>query len=152
MKQHTHYNNANGTGISGKHRSRIDRDNEFMKHYREVLDLMMEQGVPDARKAAIDFTVLNSRPHYHVSFDRAYVVVSKILNSSYHPAKPTLQTLMWNEIADKVSQLIATKRLSIARALQFVLEHCRASRFFISPQYAYFHLHPHKTFIKQNIL
>lgn len=152
MRKNTHYNNDGGTGISGKHRARIMRDNEFMAAYRQVLDLMLEQGVPDARRAAIDFTVLHTQPHYHVSFDRAYIVVSNIINSNYNPVKPSLQAHMWEEIARKVQNLLICKRLSISRALQFVLEHCRASRFFITPQYAYYHIRKSNPLIKQHIL
>lgn len=140
MNHHTHYNYAGDTGISGKHRSRMQRDTEFLKTYRRVLDLMLEKGVPDARRAAIDFTVLHSHPRYHVSYDRAIVVVSNILNGNGIPVKPSLQALMWQEIADKVKQLCSRKQISIARATEFVLAHCRASRYFITPRYAYEHI------------
>lgn len=152
MRKNTHYNNDNGMGISGKHRARIMRDNEFMAAYRKVLDLMLERGVPDARRAAIDFTVMNTQPHYHVSYDRAYIVVTKILNDHQNPVQPSLQAQMWEEIAGKVQNLLACNKLSISRALQFVLEHCRASRFFITPQYAYYHIRKSNPLIKQHIL
>lgn len=140
MNHYTHYNYSGDTGISGKHRSRIERDTEFMKAYRRVLDLMLEQGVPDARRAAVAFTVLHTHPRYHVSYDRAYVVVSNILNGNGNPVKPSLQACMWQEIADKVKQLCDSKQISVARATEWVLDNCRASRFFITPRYAYHHI------------
>ena len=43
---------------------------------------------------------------------------------------------MWNELADKVQAVIDVSGLSIAKALEFVLMHGRASRFFLTEPYA----------------
>lgn len=140
MNHHTHYNYSGSSGVSGKHRSRMERDAEFIKAYRHVLDLMLEMGVADARWAAVNFTIHNTHPRYYVSYDRAYLVVCSILGGKGNPVKPSLQSLMWQEIAERVNQLRASRQVSVARAVEFVLEHCRASRFFITPQYAYNHI------------
>lgn len=152
MKQHTHYNFSGDTGISGKHRARLRRDNEFLETYRQVLDLMIERGVPSPRRAAVEFTVLNSRPHYHVSIERALVVVGRMLSSGRNIVKPSLQALMWEEIASKVKQLIDCKGISLNSAVQFVIDNCRASRFFVTPQYAYHHIRHINTNIKKHLL
>lgn len=150
MKNNTHYNNSNGTGISGKHRARINRDTEFRAIYRRALVRMFELGVPNPRKAAVEYTVMNGRPHYHVSYDRAYIVVRKILHDGRTPVKPSLQALMWHEIAAKTKELIDNEGLTLPVALQQVLDSGRASRFFITPQYAYCHI-PHTPESTQNL-
>ncbi|MCQ2288247.1 MAG: hypothetical protein MJZ74_04040 [Muribaculaceae bacterium] len=137
MNHHTHYNYSGGSGISGKHRNRIKRDNEFMDYYRRVLDLMLEAGVSDARHAAVEYVTHNFRPHYHVSYDRAYLVVSSILNQGVNPVKPSNQASMWEELALMVKQLCSYGDISVPRALEFVLDNCRASQFFFTPDYAY---------------
>lgn len=140
MNYHTHYNYSGDTGISGKHRARINRDTEFLQSYRRVLDLMLEHRVPDARRAAVDFTIMNGHPRYYVSYDRAYVVVRSIIRNNKVPVKPSMQALMWLEIASKVKELIEREQVTLPHALQFVLDHCRASRYYITPQYAYNHI------------
>ncbi|MBQ0068142.1 MAG: hypothetical protein KBT09_00085 [Bacteroidales bacterium] len=144
MKNNSHYNYSGTSGISGKRRNKLMRDNEFMEMYLKVLDFMFEMKVSNPRRMAVNYTVLNGKPHYHVSYDRAYNVVRNLLNNNVNPVKPSLQSLMWEEIAGKVKALMVKNDVSIARAVEFVLEHCRASRFFISPEYAYFSIH-HKT-------
>lgn len=152
MKHNTHYNHTGDSGISGKHFSRLKRDNEFIEAYRQVLDLMLERGVASPRKAAIEFTVFNSRPHYHVSVERALVVVGRILSSGRNIVKPSLQALMWEEIASKVKQLVDKKGVSLSCAVQFVIDNCRASRFFVSPQYAYHHIRHLESNAKKQLL
>lgn len=144
MKYHNHYNYSGTSGISGKHRNKLNRDNEFMEMYLKVLDFMFELGVSAPRRQAVNFTIMNGKPMYHVSYDRAYIVVSKLINHHINPVKQSLQSLMWEEIADKVKDLMHKNGASLARALEFVLNNCRASRFFITPEYAYYQIH-HKT-------
>ncbi len=149
MKHFNHYNYAGTTGFSGKHRARLQRDDEFIRAYRPVLDLMIEMGVPDARRAAVDFTVHHFQPRYHVSYERAYSVVCALLNGK-QPVKPSLQAEMWMEIATRVRDLCAAAPgLSIGRATQWVIDNCRASRVFVTPGYAYDHIR-HITPLKYN--
>jgi hypothetical protein len=49
---------------------------------------------------------------------------------------------MWLEIARRVRELTVNGGVSVAQALDLVLTHCRASRFFISEHYAYANLLP----------
>ncbi|MBQ0114499.1 MAG: hypothetical protein KBT10_01300 [Bacteroidales bacterium] len=137
-------NTNNNAAVSGKHRNRLERDREFLTMYRQALDLMLAQHVRDPRREAIRFTIHHSSPRYHVSYERAYIVVCRILNGDGNPLVPSLQAQMWQEIADRVNSLRTSAGLSIARALDFVLEHCRASRFFISENYAYTRLYPER--------
>lgn len=125
------------------------RDREFLALYGPTLDALLEQGMPEskARRAAAIFTIANGQPHYHVNHERAYRCVCHLLQASdkrgngartYRSseemglAKGRLRRQMWQEITQRVSEL--TKQgISIDNAIEHVLEHCRASRFFISP-------------------
>jgi hypothetical protein len=116
---------------------RIMRDKEFLDLYHETLNLMLANGVKDARRAAINFALYNGHPHYYVSFDRAYIVVCSILRHDKSPINNNHLDMMWHEIASRVEALTAAGNVSIATAIKFVLDNCRASRFFLSEKYAY---------------
>ena len=125
------------------------RDQEFLALYHPTLDALLEQGMPagKARRAAVEFTIANGHPHYHVDLERAYRCVCHLLNAedkkgagartyrgtdeSNFP-KCRLRQQMWYEITDRVRSL-HKQGLSVTAAIEHVLEHCRASRFFISP-------------------
>ena len=128
------------------------RDKEFLELYHPTLDAMMRQGMPlsKARRAAVEFTIANGRPHYHVDLERAYRCVCHLLNAdqkrscnarTYRTsegmglAKRRLRQQMYYEIAQRVSRLL-TRGMSVENAVSHVLEHCRASRFFICPSTA----------------
>jgi len=125
------------------------RDKEFLDLYEPTLQALLAQGTPvaQARRAAVDFTIANGHPHYHVDHERAYRCVCHLLNASQKQgngarthrtatemglAKGRLRRLMWYEITQHVAKLL-THGMSVELALDHVLEHCRASRFFISP-------------------
>ena len=125
------------------------RDKEFLELYHPTLDALMRQGLPEskARRAAVEFTIANGRPHYHVDHERAYRCVCHLLNAGQKKApnartfrtvpemglaKGRLRQQMWFEIAHHVAALSA-RGMSVTQAIDHVLEHCRASRFFISP-------------------
>ena len=125
------------------------RDREFLELYHPTLDVMLEQGLPpsQARRAAVEFTIANGHPHYHVEYERAYRCVCHLLNADQKRAcnartyrtsdamglaKRRLRQQMYYEIAQRVSRLL-TRGMSVEKAVTHVLEHCRASRFYISP-------------------
>ena len=125
------------------------RDKEFLALYHPTLEALMEQGMSEskARRAAAEFTITNGHPHYHVDHERAYRCVCHLLSArdkrgngarNYRTReemglpKRRLRQQMWYEITDHVRAL-TSQGLSIETAIDHVLEHCRASRFFISP-------------------
>ena len=132
-------NNTNLSSVvsNGKTQAREARDREFMETYRQALDMFLRQGVSNPKRLAVRWAIYHGAPHYHVSFDRAYKVVNHILHKGRNPLLPSLQAKMWLEIADRVNELIQSAGMSVSRALDFVLAHCRASRFFITEHYAY---------------
>ena len=103
--------------------------------------------VSKARRAAVDFTIANGHPHYHVEHERAYRCVCHLMNAeskkgngarTYRSAeemdlaKNRLRRQMWYEITQRVMAL-RDQGLSVSQAIDHVLDHCRASRFYISP-------------------
>lgn len=114
----------------------LARDMEFVALYNPTLKLMVEHGVPAPRRQALKFVIFNGHPRYHVSYKRAYEVVRQLLRHGKSPSAPSMQVQMWQELAGRVASLCQSGEMSIARALEFVLEHCRASRFFITEQHA----------------
>ena len=126
------------------------RDKEFLALYAPTLDMMIEQGVPHPQMAAVTFTIANGHPHYHVDLENAYRRVCHLLHAdekarqnarTYDPetevglANDRLRRQMWVEITQRVRGLLETG-MSVERATEHVLEHCRASRFFITPSTA----------------
>lgn len=125
------------------------RDKEFLELYHPTLDAMLQQGLPmgKARRAAVEFTIANGHPHYHVDMERAYRCVCHLISSKQKKAsnartyrtatemqlaKRRLRQQMWFEITQHVVSLL-DRGMSVERAIAHVLEHCRASRFFITP-------------------
>lgn len=127
---------------NGKIAARRRRDKEFLETYNAALARFINTKVSNPRREAARWTIFNGTPHYHVSYERAYKVVCSIINRNIMPVKPSLQAMMWHEIAHRVRELTANVGVSVAQALDLVLTHCRASRFFISEHYAYANLLP----------
>ena len=143
----------NNTSSSEVHRFLCQqRDKEFLALYHPTLDALLEQGLPiaKARQAAVEFTIANGHPRYHVNHENAYRRVCHMLKASEkhgngartfdHERKTGLAETrqrrhMWEEITQQVRELIA-HGLSVDRAVEHVLEHGRASRFFITPSTA----------------
>lgn len=117
--------------------ARNARDEEFMRLYRAALAQFIKCRSPQPKRDAVRWVISNGHPLYHVSYERAYRVVCGILHSGKLPFRPSLQGQMWLEISQHVHNLVQHGKMSVAQAVEFVLEHCRASRFFITEQYAY---------------
>jgi len=125
------------TSFSSKHQNRVERDREFMALFNRAYKMMVNAGVSDPRRQAVRFVVYNGTPRYHVSFYRAYEVVCSLLLRHKQPLLEGERLEMWLEIADRVKQLVDTQHISIAQAVEFVLENCRATRFYVDEDYAY---------------
>ena len=126
------------------------RDKEFLELFHPTLDAMIEQGVPHPRMAAVMFTIHHGHPHYHVDLERAYRCVCRQLKAEEKAASNArtydsheenglaegrLRRQMWQEITQCVRTLLE-QGMSVESAVEHVLEHCRASRFFITPSTA----------------
>ena len=120
------------THVTSGHARKVNchaRDMELVKLYNETLKLMID-------RAALHFVIYNGHPRYYVSYKRAYDVVCQLLRYGKMPSATSLQAQMWQELAERVQALCQGGKMSIACAVEFVLEHCRASRFFITEDYA----------------
>ena len=125
------------------------RDKEFLALYEPTYEALVSRGMSKgkARRAAVEFTIANGHPHYHVDHERAYRCVCHLLaeadkrghgaltyriEEEMGLAKRRLRRQMWYEITQRVLTL-TQQGMSVEQAIGHVLEFCRASRFFISP-------------------
>lgn len=118
------------------------RDRELIAAYKKFLKEEFEKGTPVNRREIINRVILESRPHFHVSYEHAYKVLSTIRNSSNRIFRKTLRQQMWQELLSLVEDEIRERPyLNLGHALSRVLAEKRASRFYISPIYCYKHLY-----------
>ncbi len=115
---------------------RSRRDREFVEMFTDVLHEFIRNGIKAPFTGAVRFTLLNGKPHYHVSYERAYRIVCRILAGRTLQLVNPVLIAMWHEIAGKVREIIGDGQCSINRALEIVLLNCRASRFFLTEKYA----------------
>lgn len=138
--------------MNTKQHNRQLRDEEFLALFHEAYNFLLEQGVKDARRQAIKFTIHQGHPHYNVSFDRAYPVICNLITRNKWLVTGALRREMWLDIATHVKALISRQDISIAKALDFVLLNCRASRFYISEAYACRNVYRASKEHKQNLI
>ena len=117
---------------------RAQRDRELMELYCETYDQLRERRVKNLRKTALSIALACGTPRYHVGFDRAYIVVPQMLRGdSKLTFKNPVNKLMWQEITLKVKRFVDEGKMSIAQSITIVLEMCRASHFFLTPDHAW---------------
>lgn len=123
--------------INAKKENCLARDKEFLSIYNDAFNFMIENRVPDPHNRALHWTIENGQPHYNLSYSRAYRVVCQMLTGDRIAFNSHLRQMMWSEICKKVKSLTTLHPdMSIAKALDFVLLHSRASRFFVTPRQA----------------
>ncbi len=111
MKTHT-----SPAAAAGHTYCRRRRDKEFSQYYHEVLRFMKKHRVKNPARQALDYALATGSPHYDVDFDYAYRIMCAHLNRGSLPVKGEVRQA----------------GVGVAPALEFVLEHGRASHFFIS--------------------
>ena len=117
---------------------RHERDRQLTELYCEIYDNLRKRQVKNLRKVALSIALATGTPRYHVGFDRAYVVVPKLLeNSNSVSFKSSVTRDMWLDITARVRCLMSQDKMTIAKALNIVLEQCRASRFFLTENHAW---------------
>ncbi len=124
-----------------RHLTRL-RNKELLHDYRQALREAYDNNLSINRRELVKRVLLNGRPHYYVNFDHAYNVIMHI-NSKNEVAKKTkLKQEMWREIYRKVkAEQERHPTLSLSAALTRVLASERASRYYISEDYAYKYLY-----------
>ena len=116
---------------------RDERDRMLTMLYCEIYDSLNKKNVSNSRQVALELAINNGTPPYNVSFDRAYVVIPKLLRNELVPFHSEVNKLMWLDITHKVKSIVSQGKMSIAQAIPIVLEQCKASRFFLTKQHAW---------------
>ena len=117
---------------------RDERDRQLTELYCEIYDNLQKRRVKNLRQVALSIAISTGTPRYHVGFDRAYIVVPKLLNGDKDfDFKSNVNREMWLDLTKKVKYLITQGKMSIAKAIDIVLEQCHASQFFLTPDHAW---------------
>ncbi|MGM9869319.1 MAG: hypothetical protein ACI30R_06805 [Sodaliphilus sp.] len=115
----------------------LKRNQEMLSIYNEALHFMIKNRVPNPHKSALHWTLHYGTPSYCVSYKRAYAVMCQLFAGHSIGLASPMRKQMWHEIYHKVDALLKLHpSMSIAQALDFVLSHSRASRFFVTEQQA----------------
>ena len=115
------------------------RDSELTSAYKRFLKEAFRKGGKINRKQVVERTIHESRPHFHVSYEHAYKVLSTIRNRGAKSAfRLTLHQQMWQELLSLVEEEMKQHPyLNMGHALSRVLAEKRASRFYLSSDYCY---------------
>ena len=98
----------------------------------------MESGEEINRMKIIEEVLATGRPRYYLQFSQAYNVMARINHRGITGRKLSLKNAMWLEIYEKVQAMMAENEgMPMHVALTRVLGEGRASRYFITPRYAY---------------
>ncbi|MBR5087423.1 MAG: hypothetical protein IKS64_04580 [Muribaculaceae bacterium] len=116
---------------------RDERDRMLTMLYCEIYDSLNKKNVSNSRQVALELAINNGAPPYNVGFDRAYVVIPKLLRHEPVHFHSEVNKLMWLDITHKVKSIVSQGKMSIAQAIPIVLEQCKASRFFLTKQHAW---------------
>lgn len=112
------------------------RDESLMHDYRRNLMRAMRSDGPIDRDAVIRQTLTESRPRYYLNFDQSYYVICRLHNKGVTGRRLSLKQQMWREIYSKTIAEAEMNGIPLSAALARVLSAGRASRYFISEQYA----------------
>lgn len=113
------------------------RDKELYSNYCRIRKVWIDEGKSFSRKEILVYVLENCQPRYHFTFDYA----RRLIRCFGEPVKlksgATLHQQQWNEISNKVHEY-RTKfpRKSLSDAVQEVLAFGRASKYFITYNYA----------------
>lgn len=113
----------------------IYRDAEFVELFNQTLKLLIDSRCTAPRRDAVRFALANAMPRYDVSLKRACEAVSRVLRGLPVTHSEEREAL-WHEMATRVKPLIDAG-VSLTRAVDHVLTHCRAGRIFLDEAYAY---------------
>ncbi len=116
---------------------RKQRDREFVALYRKKVAQRFLSKKEIVRKELIAEVLAEGRPYYHVGFEYALSVVSRMKRGLSICHKKSLRRKMWMEIMGHVDTLMMRRpHYKLSEALAIVLAEYRASQFFMSHEYA----------------
>ena len=114
------------------------RNKELIESYKRILRDEYARGGTIDRRRVVMRVLRESRPMFHVSYDHAYKVLSVARRRGFNHFKHPHRRQMWRELASLVhDEMHRHPRLSMGDALSRVLASCRASSFYLSPDYCY---------------
>ena len=113
------------------------RNKELIEMFLEAYRLMRKKNLHNAKAKAIQWVVYNGRPRYHVGYIRTHIALCVMAQGGKPCKEGTTTFLMWQEIDARVRAMQHALGISRAKAIDFVLEYCRASRFFIKEHTAH---------------
>ncbi len=127
----------------------LSRDSELWDLTKKIYADLYLAGVENAWELAAKFATRFGKPKFYVSYDRAYRVCCALANRQELLEIPSLQNF-WRDFYNKVDYLTLHSDISIAKAVEIVLEHCRADRFHLSDDYVKRHIYEAKKNAKKN--
>lgn len=117
---------------------RAEHNRELAELYCEFYDTMYKHRVKNLRLTALAMAICQGSPRYAVGFDRAYIVVNKLLiDKKAVKFKSKMRYKMWLEITKKTETIMLRCKMSVAKSLNIVLECSRASQFFLEEHHAW---------------
>ncbi|MDE6464521.1 MAG: hypothetical protein K2L16_07815 [Muribaculaceae bacterium] len=113
-----------------------ERDAAFVRSAMSILGAHMARGERLSRRELIAKALASRPPYFYVEADRAVDVFNFFRHRPW-PSAPTLRQQMWMEFCTMVrEEMEGPRRLKLSKAVAFVLNFRRPSRFYISEQIA----------------
>lgn len=116
--------------------ARRRRDALLVALYLEAYSMMRRKRVANPRKAAVRWVLRHGQPRYHVGYMSALRTLGLMAKGLKPCREEAAAYEMWHELRQRVDDMQRQLAVSRAKAVEYVLEHCRASRFFIKPHTA----------------
>jgi hypothetical protein len=116
------------------------RDRALLKYYCRASQDARKSGKLTNRREIVNGIVMNSHPFFYLSFNYAYNVLTSLSKRGEQGGENTWSTLrgkQWQELMQHTKHQMEKHRLRMSEALARVLAVERASRFFITTDYAY---------------
>ncbi|MDD2961142.1 MAG: hypothetical protein PHR45_03550 [Muribaculaceae bacterium] len=121
---------------------RRERDRELYADIKKTCECWVRSNRRFTKRELIEYVLTTGKPRYHIGFEYALRVISEILRNKAPLKKTTLNRAMWSEIIDKVKQMQTKhKNMSFSDALCEVLAFERATRYYITTDYAKLIIH-----------
>lgn len=112
------------------------RNDDFIRRCRRMT-LDAPAGKTQTMRQIVEKVINSEAPRYYVTFEHAYRMLRRWRKGAFAADYDPLKIALWKELADKSDALIKENpALCDYTALGRILAFDKASRFFISPNYA----------------
>jgi len=132
------------------------RDKELYAAYNEACGNLLMNNQPLKRSKIIKEIVENVKPHFPITYDHAYKIVSFVNAGGKLGYKSEERLTMWAEFIDYVRKaMYENEGITLSQAVARVLLTKRCSRIYLSRGYVYRHLyrviHENRKFSRRRI-